>query len=202
MHVWPGDPPVRLGERVQRSGDDTHTIRVTSIRCGNHTGTHLDAPSHMLEGAPTLDDIPLDALIGPARVVEIPKVGSIGVPDLRHREWAGIDRVLFRTENSTHWNDPGFFEPFVYLEADAAQFLAELGVRLIGIDYLSIDGFSSPSHRSHHVLLSRSIVILEGLDLGRVPAGDYQLIALPLKLENADGAPVRAVLIEQEDEKR
>ena len=103
--------------------------------------------------------------------------------------------MIFRTENSSHWSDPTFNEDFVYLEPDAARFVADLGLRLVGIDYLSIDGYRSTEHPSHFVLLRKSIVILEGLDLANVPAGDYQLVALPLKLDGADGAPVRAVLI-------
>jgi arylformamidase len=196
MHVWPGDPPVRLDPREIRGPDSSHQVRVTSILCGSHTGTHVDAPSHMIDGGATLADLGLDALIGPARVVELPDVGSIDRKRLESLDWIGVERVLFRTENSRHWSDPGFFRQFVYLEPAGARFLAGRGVRLVGIDYLSIDRFGSAEHETHFVLLSRSIVILEGLDLSGVPAGDYQLIALPLKLDRADGAPVRAVLID------
>lgn len=193
MHVWPSDPEVRLDACIHDA--DGHRIRVTAIRCGSHTGTHLDAPSHMIEGAETLSDIQLDVLIGPVRVVEVSGVPSIGLGHLERADWTGVTRVLFRTDNSSHWSDMRFHERFVYLEPEAARFLATHGVRLVGIDYLSIDAYSSIDHATHFVLLSESIVVLEGLDLSRVPPGDYQLVALPMKLDGADGAPVRAILI-------
>jgi arylformamidase len=195
MHVWPSDPDVLLDAHSHESGDRSHRIRVTSIRCGSHTGTHLDAPSHMIDGAKTLSDIPLDVLVGPARVVEVPGVRSIGPADLDGIDWTGVTRVLFRTDNSAHWSDARFHEGFVYLEPEAARLLATRGVRLVGIDYLSIDAYDSIDHVTHFVLLSDSIVVLEGLDLSGVSAGDYQLVALPMKLDRADGAPVRAILI-------
>ena len=195
MHVWPSDPAVVLEAGVHPAVDRSHEIRVTSIRCGTHTGTHLDAPSHMIAGSGTLSDISLEVLIGPVRVVDVPGVTSIDRAALETHDWNGIERVVFRTDNSAHWSDPGFYDQFVYLEPEAARFLAQCGIRLVGIDYLSIDAYTSVDHASHFVLLSESIVILEGLDLSNVPAGDYQLVALPMKLDGADGAPVRAVLI-------
>jgi len=195
MHVWPSDPPVSLETTPHASRNGSHTILVTSIACGSHTGTHLDAPSHMIDGAPTLDEVSLEALIGPVRVAAVPGAPAITRGALEGMNWSGVERVVFKTDNSLRWSDPGFFDRFVYLEPGAARFLAERKVRLVGIDYLSIDGYESADHPSHFVLLSESIVILEGLDLSDVPAGDYQLVALPLKLDGADGAPVRAVLI-------
>lgn len=195
MHVWPTDPEIRLIERHHPSVDRSHTIQVTTIHCGSHTGTHLDTPIHMLgSDAPTLDDIPLDRLLGPARVFDLGGIRSIGRGDLETLEWTGVERVLFRTDNSFHWKDPCFYEDFVYLEPEAAEFLARQEIQLVGIDYLSIDGYRSTDHRSHFVLLERSIVILEGLNLEEVPPGDYELLALPMRLSQADGAPVRAVL--------
>lgn len=195
MHVWPSDPPIRLEAFGHASKDRSHRIQVTSICCGSHTGTHLDAPSHMIEGSSTLGDIPLEALIGPARVIHATGVESIDRATLERSDWKGVERVVFRTENSAHWLDPTFYESFVYLQPDAARFLVSIGIRLIGIDYLSIDSYMSVDHASHVALLSKSIVILEGLNLSGVPEGDYQLVALPMKLTGADGAPVRAVLI-------
>ncbi len=144
--------------------------------------------------APTLSDIPLDQLVGPARVIDLPGVAAIGVSELESLDWEGVERVLFRTDNSSHWNDPGFWEHFVYLEPRAARFLVKQGVRLVGIDYLSIDPFRSEDHPTHFVLLTESVVILEGLNLLDVEPGDYELVALPIKLSHADGAPVRAIL--------
>jgi arylformamidase len=149
----------------------------------------------MIEGAPTLDDIPLECLVGPARVVDVRPARSIGRAEIEALDWVGVERVLFRTENSDHWNDGEFFDDFVGLEPEAARFLVEHGVRLVGIDYLSIDRFRRPDHPSHMVLLGASVVVLEGLNLKDIPPGDYELAALPLKLEGADGAPARAILI-------
>lgn len=199
MHVWPSDPGVVLEEQRHPAKDGSHTIRVTSIRCGNHTGTHVDAPSHMTKNpasdAATLDDIPLERLIGPARVIDVPGVDSIGPPELEGWLGDGVERVLLKTDNSQHWGDDTFYEAFAGLTPDGARYLVDRGVGLVGIDYLSIERYGSADHATHLVLLERSVVILEGLDLGETPAGDYQLVALPLKLNRSDGAPVRAILM-------
>ena len=195
MHVWPSDPGVELVANNHIARDRSHTIMVTAINCGSHTGTHLDAPCHMIAGAGTLNDIPLEQLVGAARVVEIPGVRSIGVDDLEGLRWEGVERVIFKTDNSSHWRDDSFYEDFVSLDPEGARFLVQRGIRLVGIDYLSIDRFRSPDHPTHFVLLAESVVILEGLNLHDVPAGDFQLAALPIKLDRADGAPVRAILM-------
>jgi arylformamidase len=194
MPVWPGDPAVRLSASSHLSRDRSHTVRLTSIEMGSHTGTHIDAPFHMIDGGETLNRISLDTLIGKATVFEIAGVPSIGRAQLERLDFGGVERVLFKTDNSKHWKDGAFYAEFVYLEPDGAEFLAERGMRLVGIDYLSIDKFMSESHPSHFALLKRRIAILEGLDLGAVPAGEYTLIALPLSLHGADGAPTRVVL--------
>jgi arylformamidase len=194
MLVWPGDPPVQLTRKSHLSQDKTHKIRVTAIEMGSHTGTHMDAPFHMIDGGRRLNDFALDTLIGKATVVEIPSARSVGRGHLEGIDWAGVERVLLKTENSKHWNDGKFYEEFVYLEPDGAQFLVERGVRLVGIDYLSIDNFHSESHSTHFVLLTKNVVIIEGLNLNAVPQGNYTIVALPLNLQDADGAPARVVL--------
>jgi len=194
MPVWPGDPPVQLSKKSHVSRDKTHTVRLTAIEMGSHTGTHMDAPFHMIDGGKRLGDFPLDTLIGKVTVFEIPSARSVGRAQLEGFEWTGIARVLLKTENSKHWNDGKFYEEFVYLEPDGAQFLVERGVRLVGIDYLSIDKFRSESHPSHFVLLKKDILIIEGLNLNAVPQGNYTIFALPLNLQDADGAPTRVVL--------
>jgi len=161
---------------------------------GSHTGTHLDAPYHFVEGGRRLHEIPLEQLTGRVAVFNLPGVRSIGRKDLEDLKWDGIERVLFKTENSKHWQDGKFYEDFVYLEPDAAEFLAGRGVRLVGIDYLSIDKFKSEKHPTHFALLTKNIVILEGLDLSKVSPGEYTLFALPLNLQDADGAPTRVIL--------
>jgi arylformamidase len=112
-------------------------------------------------------------------------------------DWVGVKRVLFKTDNSDHWNDGKFYENFVYLEPDAAQFLVERGLRLVGIDYLSIDRFGSEHHPTHLVLLPHDVVVLEGLNLREIAPGRYHMVALPLNLQDADGAPTRVILMDQ-----
>jgi len=195
MPVWPSDPPLKLTPHSHISRDKTHTVHVTTIEMGSHTGTHIDAPYHFVEGGRRLESIPLDELVGPATVVQIAGVHSITRTHLESLVWDGVRRVLFKTDNSDHWNDGRFYESFVYLEPDAAEFLIQQGVRLVGIDYLSIDAYKSEKHPTHFVLLPRNVVIIEGLNLSHVAPGQYQLVALPLNLQSGDGAPARVILI-------
>ena len=194
MPVWPGDPPVRLSPKSHLSRDKTHTVKLTAIEMGSHTGTHVDAPYHFVEGGRRLHEIPLEQLTGRATVFEVRGVRSIGRKELEQRSWEGVEKVLFKTENSNHWQDGTFYEDFVYLEPEGAEFLVEHGIQLVGIDYLSIDKFRSEKHPTHFVLLRQNIVILEGLNLNRVTSGEYTLFALPLNLQDADGAPTRVIL--------
>jgi arylformamidase len=195
MPVWPSDPPLKLTPQSHLSRDKTHTVHVTTIEMGSHTGTHIDAPYHFVEGGRRLESIPLDELVGPATVVQVAGVRSIARTHLESLPWDGVRRVLFKTDNSEHWNDGTFYESFVYLEPDAAEFLAQQGVRLVGIDYLSIDAYKSEKHPTHFVLLPRNVVIIEGLNLSHVAPGQYQMVALPLNLQSGDGAPARVILI-------
>jgi arylformamidase len=160
---------------------------------GSHTGTHIDAPCHFIRDARTLGEIPLSQLVGPAEVVRLEGVRSITRRMLASHDLRA-ERVLFKTDNSGHWNDGRFYEDFVYLEPDAAELLVERGVTLAGIDYLSIDAFRSENHPSHFVLLGKNVVILEGLNLSRITPGAYHMTALPLHLTGADGAPARVIL--------
>jgi arylformamidase len=195
MPVWPSDPPLKLTAQSHLSRDKSHTVQVTSIEMGSHTGTHMDAPYHFVEGGRKLDEIPLEELVGPAMVIHIAGVPSITLKHLTSLVWNDVRRVLFKTDNSEHWNDGTFYEKFVYLEPDAAEFLVQQGVRLVGIDYLSIDPYKSEKHPTHFVLLPRNVVIIEGLNLSHVPPGVYQMVALPLRLLSGDGAPARVILI-------
>jgi arylformamidase len=169
------------------------------IRCSAHTGTHVDAPAHFIEGAAKVVEMPLEVLIGAARVVEIDE----GVTAIEAQHVESLDkteRILFKTRNSQFWNDPekGFRKDFTYIEPEAAQILVERGVRLVGIDYLSVEKFGSTDFQTHLTLLQNGVVIIEGLDLREVTAGDYELVCLPLKIdsETGDGAPARVVLRE------
>jgi arylformamidase len=197
MRVWPSDPPVRLTPASYPSRDGTHTVRITQIEMGSHTGTHIDAPWHMIESGRRLNEIPLETLVGPAEVLEITGRPSIRRADLERFNLKGIQRVLFKTDNSDHWNDGSFYEQFVYLEPDAANLLVKQGIKLVGIDYLSIDPFKSESHPSHFALLRRNVVIIEGLNLNGIQPGKYHMTALPLNLQDVDGGPTRVILSDE-----
>ena len=195
--TYPGDPGIEI---IPWSAIDAGAAaNVSLLHFGAHTATHVDAPAHFIEGAGRVDLLPLDLLIGPARVISIADEVDVITPDqLSRQEIEGALRVLFKTRNSSFWPDSssGFRKDFTYLSGDAAQILAEAGVKLVGIDYLSIEQFKSERHETHLALLSRGVIILEGLDLGEVPAGDYELICLPLKIAGGagDGAPARTIL--------
>ena len=197
MPVWPSDPPVKLTPSAFPSRDGSHTIRVTAIEMGSHTGTHIDAPHHFVDGGRKLHEIPLDCLVGEATVVHIPEVRSIKRGNLENLNWTGVQRVLFKTANSSRWAHRSFQKDFVYLEPEAAEFLVERGLRLVGIDYLSIDPYGSEHHPAHFVLLPNNVVVLEGLDLRQIAPGRYHMVALPLNLQHADGAPTRVILMDQ-----
>src|SRR5256885_1787295 len=195
--TYPGDPGIEIAQWSAIA--EGAAANVSLLHFGAHTATHVDAPAHFIEGAGRVDRMPLDALIGPARVVSIAdEVDVITASQLSAHDIKGAERVLFKTRNSAFWSDTarGFRKDFTYLSADAAQILVEAGVKLVGIDYLSIEQFKSERHETHLILLSRGVVILEGLDLREVPAGAYELICLPLKIAGGtgDGAPARTVL--------
>jgi arylformamidase len=196
MPVWPGDPAVQLLRKSHASKDHSHIVTLTDIRMGSHTGTHVDAPLHMITGGRKLDEFTLDTLVGKATVLQIPGVKSIGRTDLEGFSWDGVERVLFKTDNSRHWQDGKFYEDFVYLQPDGAEFLVERRVRLVGIDYLSIDKFNADSHPTHMVLLTKNILVLEGLNLNNISPGEYMLYALPLNLQNVEGGPARVILMD------
>jgi arylformamidase len=178
---------------------DGDQANVSLLRFGAHTGTHVDAPAHFIEGGAKVDSLSLETLIGEAIVVEIPlDACSIAPEHLTECDLSGVERVLFKTRNSGFWHDPEnrFRTDFTYLETEAAVWLVEAGVRLVGIDYLSIERFGSKEFETHRTLLSKGVIILEGLDLQQVAPGRYELICLPIKLAGGcgDGAPARAVL--------
>lgn len=192
MPVWPGTPQPVI-ERVQ-SMDRGDACNVSHLNLSAHTGTHMDAPFHFLKGGETIEALPLEAVLGPARVVEVPDPVSIRPehlpPDLEQGE-----RILFKTSNGDLcWPLEHFVESFVYLSAAAARILAERRTRCAGIDYLSVGGFHIDLVETHEILLSAGVWIIEGLDLRRVTAGRYELACLPLKLPGCDGAPARAAL--------
>jgi arylformamidase len=193
MHFYPGDPTLEQTQiRAIARGD---AANLTHLSLGAHTGTHVDAPAHFIDGAPTLEQVPLDRMVGPAQVLDLRGLAAIDAAALRRHEIHAGDIVLFKTDNSERWAKPGFQTDFTYVTLDAAAYLVERGVKTIGMDYLSIEQFGSKDFAVHKLLLGRGILIIEGLDLGAIAGGPYLLSCLPLKLEGVDGAPARAVLM-------
>ena len=192
--VYPGNPEVEI--TLQQAVAKGAGANVSSIRFGSHTGTHADAARHFFDDGQSVDRIPLERLIGPALLLSFPDdLRAIGAADLRNHDLKGRTRILLRTRNSALLSQKEFVRDYTYLAPDGAQYLVDNGVELVGIDYLSIEQFHSGHHMSHRILLGRSVVILEGLDLSVPAPGEYDLICLPLRIEGCDGAPARAVLI-------
>jgi arylformamidase len=193
LPTWPGDPPLRIEKALDLDRGDPATVSLITL--GSHTGTHLDAPGHFIRGGKTIDQIPLDVFMGRVRVYELNVEKRIEVDDLKGLSWQGIERVLFKTRNSLEcWKDEVFHTDFVHLSQKAAEYLVEKGIKLIGIDYLSVEAFGSTEFPVHHTLLSHEVIPLEGLNLWEVKPGDYEICCLPIKIKNGDGAPVRAIL--------
>ena len=197
LPVWPGDPRVSL-QRISRL-EDGAIANVTKLDFGAHVGTHVDAPFHFLgQGYPTVDKLSMNVLTGRAYVLGIPD--EVDLITAAFLEKANIPsrtrRLLFKTRNSGFWSSAGpiFQENYVSLSADGARYLVDKGIRLVGIDYLSIAPFADGAP-THKILLGAGIVIIEGLNLSEVPPGRYSLYCLPLKLAGSDGAPARAILV-------
>lgn len=192
--VYPGNPEIAV--TLQQAVAKGAGANVSSIRFGSHTGTHADAARHFFDDGQSVDRIPLERLIGPALLLGFPDdLRAIGAADLRNHDLKGRTRILLRTRNSALLSQKEFVREYTYLAPDGAQYLVDNGVELVGIDYLSIEQFHSGHHMAHRILLERSVVILEGLDLSAPAPGEYELICLPLRIEGCDGAPARAVLI-------
>jgi arylformamidase len=193
--IYEGDAPMRFDFLKDMRKGDNLTLSVYSL--GAHSGTHIDAPMHYIADGAPVDQVSLEALVGTARVIDIPdSVQAIDATELNRHNWRDAKRVLFRTRSSVRgWMDSArFHRDFAYIAPDAAQLLADAGVVLVGVDYISSEQFGAPAPRTHQILLGRGIPIVEGLDLRPVQAGDYDLIVLPIKVAGHEGAPARAIL--------
>jgi arylformamidase len=193
--VYEGDAPMKFEFLKDMRKGDALTLSVYSL--GAHSGTHIDAPMHFVRDGASIDRVPLEPLIGPARVIEIADaVQAIDAAELARHDWRGAPRVIFRTRSSIRgWmTSPAFHRDFAYIAPDAAQLLADAGVQLVGIDYISAEQFGAPAPATHRILLGKGIPIVEGLALESVRAGEYDLIVLPMKVAGHEGAPARAVL--------
>jgi len=183
------DPVSRIAQGASSNG--------SLITMGTHTGTHVDAPFHIYDGKGGVETLPLDHLAGKARVVHTGVTDRhVEERDLAGLDWAGVERVLLHTANSDRWaTATAFNEAFVGLAGDGAAFLAAKKIKLVGVDYLSVDRFRSGTHPAHHALIDAGVTILEGVNLAGVPAGDYQLFVGALKIPGSDGSPARVFLI-------
>lgn len=198
LPTWPGAERMQLEWRLRLEKGDV--ANDSALRMGTHTGTHVDAPSHFVAGGSHVDAMPLDVLIGPAIIVEMPGAGQIDAGFLdRCRLPGGASRLLFRTRNSNEWLQPTheFKRDFAAVTADGAEWLVKRGIRLVGVDYLSVEPFGQDG-TTHRTLLGAGVVVIEGLDLSAASAGEWDLVCLPLRLRGAEGAPCRVVIRRRE----
>jgi arylformamidase len=190
---WPDNPAVTIERMLDISKGDTANVSVLSM--GSHTGTHMDAPVHFLNEGTTLDEMDLEATMGDARVIELDATDAIRLQDVADKNIAAGERIIFKTRNSASaWWSEAFKTDFVYIAHEAAEFLADRGVRTVGVDYLSVGGYKRDGAETHRALLAAGVWIIEGLQLTRIPPGGYELVCLPLLILGADGAPARALL--------
>ena len=194
LPVWPGNPFVDLTP-VQSfpQGDE---VTISKLSLGAHTGTHMDAPLHFIRAGKTIDEVPLEIGLGRARVIEIENREVITPEELeRHATQAG-ERLLFKTYNSARdlFAKDDFTEDYVYISTEAGAYLADKGVMLVGVDYVSVGGYQKNAPEVHRALLGGGVWIVEGLELSQISPGEYDLLCLPLKLRGLEASPVRALL--------
>ena len=194
MLVWQGNAPVSID--TVKSISQGSSSNVSLLHIGTHTATHVDAPIHFIPDAPGVDSIEPDVLLGKARLFQLPDASHIDRKLLEKLDMKGIERVLFGTRNSALLKRKQLEPDYAYVSEDAASYLVDTGIKLVGIDYLSIEQYHKEGHPTHNTLLKAGMVIVEGLDLSGVPQGDYELLCLPLKIKDADGAPARVFLRE------
>jgi arylformamidase len=193
--VYEGDAPMSFEFLHDMRKGEGFTL--SKLTLGAHSGTHIDAPMHFIRDGASIDKVPLEPLIGRARVIDIPdSVQSIDAAELNRHTWRGAERVLFRTRSSVRgWmKSSTFHRDFAFVAPDAAQLLADAGVKLVGVDYISAEKFAADAPMTHRILLGKGIPIVEGLLLEAITPGDYDLIVLPMKVGGHEGAPARAVI--------
>jgi arylformamidase len=197
LPVWTGDPPVTITRVSQANGAEGGTASVSQVCLSSHAGTHVDPPAHFFPGGLTVDQLPLERLLGPAWVAHILDTGIVSASALEQAGIPnGIERLLLRTANADRQGDRRALNmDFVGLSADAADWVVARGIGLVGIDGPSVEPYDSPGDPVHHRLLSTGVIIVENLALAGIAAGRYQFCCLPLRLAGGDGAPARAVLI-------
>jgi len=193
MVHWPDNPPVRVDKMLDMTCGDV--CNVSTLSMGSHTGTHMDAPLHFIKTGQSLDRMPFEATLGPARLVEVKDNESIKPRHLTSLRLKKGERILFKTRNSRRsWKTDQFDEDFIYISKEAAQVLVDRGVQTVGVDYLSVGGFKKDGVETHQILLGAGLWIIEGLNFAKVKPGRYELVCLPLRVLGSDGAPARAIL--------
>jgi arylformamidase len=192
LATYPGNTPFSL-EAIKRiaRGDSSN---VSTLHMSAHCGTHVDAPRHFFDAASGTDALPLEMLIGRARVVEIAARKAIDLDALAGLDLSEDVRVLFKTHNSQLWGSPEFHRDYVGVTESGARYLVNQGIKVVGVDYLSVEEFKKPGAPAHHVLLGAGTIVIEGLNLRDVEPGIYEMTCLPLKIVGADGAPARVIL--------
>jgi arylformamidase len=193
--TYPGDDGIKIAFLHSMSSGENFTL--STLNMGAHSGTHVDAPMHFIKDGIALDKVSLERFIGPVRIIDCsPEALAIDAAELNKHDWKGAERIFFRTRNSrSHWmTDPTFHKDFTYIAPDAAQLMADAGVQLVGIDYISAEKFAAPEPKTHWILLGKSIPIIEGVYLDDVTAGDYDLMLLPLRIVGHEASPVRALI--------
>lgn len=192
MVHWPGDEPVRIKHihKISKGGKNN----LSAISMGCHTGTHIDAPLHFIARGAGINRMPFDATVGPARVFEIKDKRINTIEELLPYRIKKGERIILKTSNSLLWKNDKFVKNFVYIPGPTAEYIAAIGIRCIGVDYLSVGGFHKDGSITHKILLRAGIWIIEGLNLSNVRPGNYDLICLPLKILDSDGAPARAII--------
>lgn len=192
-HVIPGDP--KFKHRLYRSMETGDPYVVHKISLGNHTGTHVDAPSHFIKDGATISDLSLEVMNGRCRVIEIHHSEKIDVPELQQSVLVDDFRVLFKTRNSLLYGAyKHFHKHYIYVTAEAAKYLVENGIKMVGFDYLSIDRWGDETYPAHKTLLENGVILVEGLNLAEVDEGEYDIACLPLPLGGLDAAPARVIL--------
>ena len=192
--VYPGNPEIHI--ELQQAIAQGAGANVSALQMGSHTGTHVDAPRHFFDDGAGVDALALDVLMGPALLIAVDAdVMAVSDVHLRPYDLTHVARVLIRTRNSAFIRDRDFHRDYTYLAPEGAAYLVEMGVKLVGVDYLSVEQFHSGHHRTHRTLLEKGVIIVEGLDLSEPPPGVYEFRCLPLRLTGLDGAPARAVVL-------
>lgn len=194
MLVWPGNPPVSIDSAKSIARGDSSNVSL--LHMGSHSGTHVDAPRHFINGANGIDAIDPQLLVGKVRLFQLFELHHIDRKALEKLDLKGVSRLLFGTRNSALLRKGQFTTDYAFVTEDAARYIIEMGVRLVGIDWLSIEEYQKPGRPTHNTLLAAGLVVIEGLDLSDVPAGDYELLCFPLKIKDGDGAPARVFLRE------